>query len=70
MRSEKLFELLADSGAISLTMVPKDASGKSMGVIVVVAESVMSEFIAMLEECWTNAPREPAKTEDYGWNDG
>jgi hypothetical protein len=65
MRSEKLFELLDDSGATSLTMVPRDRDSKSLGVIVVVAESAMDEFLAMLEEHWT-----PKKQPDtYGWDD-
>jgi hypothetical protein len=63
MRSEKLFELLDDSGATSLTMVPRDRDGKSLGVIVVVAESAMDEFLSVLEEHWA-----PKQKDDYGWS--
>jgi hypothetical protein len=63
MRSEKLFELLDDSGATSLTMVPRDRDGKSLGVIVVMREDATQEFLAMLEE-WNQ--RQP---DTYGWDD-
>lgn len=63
MRSEQLFALLDDSGATTLTLVPRTADGKSMGVIVVVAESAMDEFLAVLDEHWTLKQKD-----DYGWS--
>lgn len=66
MRSEKLFDLLDDAGASTLTLIPKDSNGRSLGVIVVVAESQMQEFLACLEEHWH--VKQPAE-DDYGWND-
>jgi len=64
MRSEQLFALLDDSGATTLTLIPRDSEGKSLGVIVVVAEKQMDEFLAVLNEHWTLK-----KDDDYGWND-
>ena len=69
MRSEKLFDLLDDSGATTLTLIPRDQEGKSLGVIVVVAEKQMQEFLACLEEHW-NVRTATVEDEDYGWNDG
>jgi hypothetical protein len=65
MRSEKLFELLDDSGASTLTLMPRDADGKAMGVIVVVREDMTQEFLAMLEE-WN---QRSVPTDNYGWDD-
>jgi hypothetical protein len=63
MRSEKLFELLDESNASTITLMPRDADGKAMGVIVVVREDATQEFLAMLEE-WNQ--RQP---DTYGWDD-
>lgn len=65
MRSETLFGLLEESGAGSLTLMPRDADGKAMGVIVVVRESQTQEFLAMLEE-WNARQSAP---ETYGWDE-
>jgi len=75
MRSEKLFELLDDSGASTLTMIPRNQDGKALGVIVVVRESSMDEFLLCLEEHWTpgvtpSADDSPPDDDDnnYGWD--
>jgi len=72
MRSEKLFELLDDSGATTLTLIPRDSEGKSLGVIVVVAESQTQEFLAVLEEHWVQPTATVTAPNDddnnYGWD--
>jgi hypothetical protein len=66
MRSaEKLFELLDDSDSTTLTIVPRDANGKSRGVIVVVHERQMDEFLAVLDEHWVKKTTD----DEFGWDD-
>lgn len=76
MKLETLFSMLSESDGESMTVIPRDANKRPIGVVVLVKDEAAQEFLQYLETFWESRNQRPTpivntetNADDYGWSD-